>query len=228
MRFSASRPLRAMVNRRAARLEDARQREDVPHVVLDDQDRPALEQLVALACGAQHPLRRRRQIRFDLVQEQRHLVEQPFGRTRALDDHRARVAAQTLFVLARRRAAGIDDRRAETSSAPWRSSSRVNRITAAGREASDRARRSRSCVGRRRSSASAAEPTPSSSTPSICSRSLRLSLLRRRPRRGARAAGGARTALRACGWRLTSSSRVDRLQRVTDGAELERGLACCR
>ena len=35
---------------------------------------------------------------FDAVQEQRHLVEQPLRRARALDDDRARVAAQPLLV----------------------------------------------------------------------------------------------------------------------------------
>ena len=42
----------------------------------------------------QHPLAFGRQRRLDLVQEQRDLVEQALGRARALDDDRARVAAQ--------------------------------------------------------------------------------------------------------------------------------------
>ena len=76
------------------RLEDAGQREDVPHVVLGDQDASPLEDRLAVARLAQHALLIGRQLGLDLVQEQRDLVEQALRRARALDDDRARVLAR--------------------------------------------------------------------------------------------------------------------------------------
>ena len=70
-------------------LEHAGQREDVPHVVLDDQDALALEDGLAVPRVLQHPLLVGGQLGFDLVQEERHLVEQPLRRAGALDDDRA-------------------------------------------------------------------------------------------------------------------------------------------
>ena len=49
---------------------------------------------LAIARLAQHALALGRQLRLDLVQEQRDLVEQALGRARALDDDRAREAPQ--------------------------------------------------------------------------------------------------------------------------------------
>jgi hypothetical protein len=75
-------------------LQRAGEREDVAHVVVDQQHLAALEHLLAVARGAQHRLALRRQLRFDRVQEQRDLVEQALGRARALDDDRARVLVE--------------------------------------------------------------------------------------------------------------------------------------
>ena len=61
---------------RALRLEHAAEREDVPDVVLDEQDAPSLKQRLAIARLAQHALPLGRQLRLDLVQEERDLVEQ--------------------------------------------------------------------------------------------------------------------------------------------------------
>ena len=53
------------------------------------------------------------QVRNDLMQEQRHLVEQPLRRFRALDDDRLGVAAQPLLIVGGEVAAGVDDDRRE-------------------------------------------------------------------------------------------------------------------
>ena len=75
----------------------------------------------------QHALALGRQLGLDLVQEQRDLVEQPLGRARALDDDRLRVAAQPLLLVARQRAAGVDDDRRERVRRPARPSARAAR-----------------------------------------------------------------------------------------------------
>ncbi|MNS74496.1 hypothetical protein D3C72_1079740 [compost metagenome] len=53
------------------------------------------------------------QVGLHAVQEQRHFVEQAFGRTRALDDDALGVAAQALLFCAAEGTAGVDDDRRE-------------------------------------------------------------------------------------------------------------------
>ncbi len=93
----------------AFRLEHVRQREDVAGVVFDDQNPPAFERRLAGPRHLEHPLSLHRQRRFDLVKEQRHLVEQPLRRPRVLDDDRLREAAELLLLVASQRAPGVDD-----------------------------------------------------------------------------------------------------------------------
>ena len=63
--------------RRASRT--LRQREDVAHVVVDDQHLLALEDRVGAVQLLQQLALLRRQARLDAVEEQRRLVEQPLG-----------------------------------------------------------------------------------------------------------------------------------------------------
>ena len=109
---SASRPLRAISTVGAVRLEHAGQGEDVAHVVLDHENAAALEGGSRGCARLQHLLLGRRELRLHLVQEQRHLVEQPLRRAGILDDDRPRVAAEALLLVARQRTARVhDDRR---------------------------------------------------------------------------------------------------------------------
>ena len=137
--------------------------------------------------------------RLDLVQEQRHLVEQPLGRARVLDDDRLREAPQPLLLVARQRAAGVDDDRRERHVVLLGHLSRAARSRSgpAGSGPSPCSRRSSRCswrerlgggldagdLRRRRCRAAAG-----------CSRAAA-----RRPRRRARGAGSARTSPRAAG-----------------------------
>ena len=205
---SASRPLRAISTCAPLRLEHAGQREDVAHVVLDHQDAAAVERRVAVARRLQHALPLGRQRRLDLVQEQRHLVEQALGRARALDDDRLRVAAQPLLFVARQRAAGVDDDRRERRRRPAPPSARAAR-SRSGPAGSGRAPCSRRSVVRSCASASAAVATPTISHVAVreqlrgCSRAAA-----RRPRRPARAAAPCENLASSCRSASTSCSRL--------------------
>ena len=61
----------------------------------------------------QHALPLRGQLRFDLMQKQRDLIQQPFRRARVLDDDRAGEAPERVLFIARERLTGIDDDRRE-------------------------------------------------------------------------------------------------------------------
>ena len=78
----------------AAPLEHAGQREDVAHVVVDDQHRLADQVLVRAVQPLEHLLLLGRQVGDDAVQEERGLVEQPLGRLDALDHDAARERVQ--------------------------------------------------------------------------------------------------------------------------------------
>ncbi|MND85011.1 hypothetical protein D3C80_769180 [compost metagenome] len=98
---------------RALVFQRAGQGEDVAHVVVHQQHLAALEYLVAAARGLEHALALVGQLRLDLVQEQRHFVEQALRRAGALDDDRARVLEQVGFFFAGQVAPGIHDHRRE-------------------------------------------------------------------------------------------------------------------
>ena len=86
-----SRPFSANSTSMPVRLERARQREDVAHVVVDDQDLLAAEERRRRCAAARASGASLGQLRLDAVQEQRRLVEQPLRRARVLDDDRLRV-----------------------------------------------------------------------------------------------------------------------------------------
>ena len=64
---------------RALRLQNAAEREDVPHVVLDHQNASTVEQHLAIARDLQHATTIGGKLRFDLMQEERDLVEESLG-----------------------------------------------------------------------------------------------------------------------------------------------------
>ena len=66
---------------------------------------------LAIARHLEHPLPLGRQRRFHLVQEQRHFIQQALRRARVLDDDRLREPAQPLLLVARQRSSGVDDDR---------------------------------------------------------------------------------------------------------------------
>ncbi|MNE10287.1 hypothetical protein D3C80_1029930 [compost metagenome] len=82
-------PVAADFDNGALVLQGTGQGEDITHIVVHQQHLAALEHLVAAARGLEHALTLVGQLRFDLVQEQRHFVEQALRRTCALDDDRA-------------------------------------------------------------------------------------------------------------------------------------------
>ena len=70
------------------------QREDIPHIVVDDQHFLAGQNGVLLAELFEHLPLRFRQILFDTMEEQRRFVEQTFQRTDILHDDRFGQASQ--------------------------------------------------------------------------------------------------------------------------------------
>ena len=95
----------------AAALEDARQGEDVPHVVVHDQHLLALEHGVGHVQALEHLPLVRREPRLHPVQVERGLVEQPLRRAHVLHHDRLRVPLQARLVLRRQLAARVHDHR---------------------------------------------------------------------------------------------------------------------
>ena len=87
-------------------LQHARQREDVPRVVVDQQHGLADQILVGTVQELQHPLLVGRQVGHHAMQEQRRLVEQTLRRFHALDDDAARHGVQPRVLLGRQFLAG--------------------------------------------------------------------------------------------------------------------------
>src|SRR5438105_9350334 len=110
-RLEALAPVLGEEHLHPVRLEDARQGEDVPDVVVDDQDLAACEDRLRAVQLLEHPPLAGREPRLDAVQEERRLVEEPLGRGRVLDDDRLRVAAQARLLAPRQLLAGVDDDR---------------------------------------------------------------------------------------------------------------------
>jgi hypothetical protein len=96
-------------------LEQARQREDVADVVVDDQHFLRDQRLVALVEAFEHTLLRGRKIGDDAVQEERRLVEQPLGRLHAFQNDALRHLAQLRFFVLRELATGENDDRISRS-----------------------------------------------------------------------------------------------------------------
>ena len=92
-----------------APLEHAAQREDVAHVVVDDEHRLADQIFVGAVQALEHLLLVRRQVGDHAVQEQRRLVEQAFGRLDALDDDAARQRVELRVLVGRELPAGEHD-----------------------------------------------------------------------------------------------------------------------
>ena len=90
----ASRPGPSGQNRHSAPFQHAAEREDVAHVVIHDQHLLSHQSVVGTMQPVQHFLLLRRQIGDHAMQEQRSLIEQPFGRLHAFDDHAARQRVQ--------------------------------------------------------------------------------------------------------------------------------------
>ena len=95
----------------AVRLEHGGEREDVAHVVVDDQHLLALEHRLGAVELLEHAPLRLRQPRLDAVEEERRLVEQPLRRARVLDDDRLGVLLQPRLLAARELLARVDDHR---------------------------------------------------------------------------------------------------------------------
>ncbi len=94
---------------RPFRLEQAGQREHIADVILHHENPPTLERDVLSARYFQHTLPIGRQRGFDLMQEQRHLIEQTLRRARILENDRLRETAQFLLIIRAQCAAGVDD-----------------------------------------------------------------------------------------------------------------------
>ena len=92
-------------------LEDAGEREDVPHVVVDDQDLLPQENGVAVVELLERAPPLRRQPVLHPVEEERGLVEQPLGRADVLDDDRLGVAPELRLLAPRQVLARVDDHR---------------------------------------------------------------------------------------------------------------------
>ena len=165
-------------------LEHARQREDVAHVVVDDQHLLARRAPDRRCAAARASAASARAGRLDPVEEQRRLVEQPLGRLHVLDDDRLGVRAAARSPLLGQLLAGVDDDR------------KLRQRRA--RRASARAARSRSCPRRPEvehhaverlcsSAASASSPVATAvvSTSSLPISSTMLLRSSRRPRRPA-------------------------------------------
>src|SRR6266540_1640534 len=95
----------------AVALEHARQREDVPYVIVDDEDLLVLEDLLGGVELLEQPALLLRQLPLDAVQEERRLVEQALGRARVLHHDRVGELAQLGRLALRQLLARVDDHR---------------------------------------------------------------------------------------------------------------------
>src|SRR6266508_1527590 len=95
----------------AVALEHARQREDVPYVIVDDEDLLVLEDLLGGVELLEQPALLLRQLPLDAVQEERRLVEQALGRARVLHHDRVGELAQLGRLALRQLLARVDENR---------------------------------------------------------------------------------------------------------------------
>ncbi len=91
------------------RLEYGGEGIDVANIVLDHQDFASVQRRVAVQRLGDQRLLRFGQVRHDLMQEQRHFIQQPFGRLRPLDDDRLAVPPQPHLLFLGEVAPGVDD-----------------------------------------------------------------------------------------------------------------------
>ena len=108
-----ARPCRSRRRRPPCRVASSTrgEREDVAHVVVDDQHLLALEHRLGAVQLLEHAPLRLRQPRLDAVEEERRLVEQPLRRARVLDDDRLGVLLEPRLLAARQLLARVDDHR---------------------------------------------------------------------------------------------------------------------